>query len=347
MGIQDSIISYVRSGIVSGKFKPGQRLKGREYFCEKFSTTPITVQRAFNRLIERGFVTAEKSVGTFVAEKPTCLNQIAFLFASTPASNNWTSFSQVVVDSIPNIEKNAGVVIKCFYGMGHNEDNVDVFNELEKCSKEQTLVAAIYLAELRYFRKKALSGINIPYYDVAQPNKAGGQPRIELKKLEYYQKGTAKFKELGRKRIAIVTVDVFVLEREEMVKEVFSQYGMEYYEPYVQSFNLNKQFMHEKKYWVDRFLRLLFSLPDGEKPDGIFITDDNFVDITYNSLVDMGLEIGKDIDVIAHANFSSNHKMYPGLFQLGYSVPQTMISACKNLLVQDKIQNIIVMPELR
>ncbi|MDA3800461.1 MAG: winged helix-turn-helix domain-containing protein [Kiritimatiellae bacterium] len=172
MGIQDSIISYIRSGIVSGKFKPGSRLKGREYFCEKFSTTPITVQRAFNRLIKMGFVTAEKSVGTFVAEKPSCLHQVALLFSASPDSSNWTSFSQVVVDNILKIEKQANVTIKCFFGMGKSEDNSEVFEEFQKHLDEQTLVAAIYLSEFRNFRKRAWSNVNIPYYVVAQPNQA-------------------------------------------------------------------------------------------------------------------------------------------------------------------------------
>jgi len=47
------------------------------------------------------FVTAEKSVGTFFAEKSTCLYQVALLFASSPGSYYWPSFAQVVVDSIP------------------------------------------------------------------------------------------------------------------------------------------------------------------------------------------------------------------------------------------------------
>lgn len=347
MGIQDSIILYVRDGIVSKEFKPGQRLKGRESFCEQFNTTPITVQRAFNRLIERGFVTAEKSVGTFVAEKPTCLRQVAFLFTSRPGSSTWTSFSQVVVDSIPEIEKTAGIIVKCFYGMGRNEDDSDVFKEFQKNLEEQTLVAAIYLSELRYFRKRAWADINIPYYDVAQPDKAAGQPRIELQKLEYYQKGIAKFKELGRKRIAIVAVHIFIQEREEMVKEVFQEHGLKYYEEYVQSFNLNKLVQPNRHFWIDRFLKLLFSLPKGERPDGIFVTDDNFVDMTYKSLVDMGIEIGKSVDVIAHANFPAMQGMYPGLFQLGYNVPSTIITACENLISCSDVEDIMVLPELR
>ncbi len=347
MGIQDSIISYIRLGIVSCKFKPGTRLKGREHFCEKFSTTPITVQRAFNRLIQMGFVRAEKSVGTFVAVKPTCLYQVAFLFPTLPGSRGWTSFSEVVVNSISDIEKRAGVIVKCFYGMGKSEDYPEVFEEFQKHLDEQTLVAAIYLSELRNFRKRASMNVNIPYYVVAQPNHAHGHPRIELKKRDYYQIGISKFKELGRKRIAIVTVDLFISEREQLVKDIFVQNSLVYYEEYVQSFSINKAFPVEQSLWIDRFLRLLFSLSDNKKPDGIFVTDDNFLDAVYSTLQELGLKIGDEIDVIGHANFSAKQGDYPGIYQLGYNVPSTIITACKNLIFNSDIEDIMVLPELR
>lgn len=347
MGIQDSIISYIRSGIVSGRFKPGTRLKGREFFCNKFATTPITVQRAFNRLIDRGLVTAEKSVGTFVAEKPSCLYQVALLFSVSPSSPTWTSFAQVIVDNIAKIEQQANVTIKCFYGMGKSEDNPEVFEEFQKHLDEQTLVAAIYAGELRHFRKKAWNNVNISYYVVAQPQQAEGHPRIELKKQDYYQMGISKFKELGRKRIAIITVDLFISEREQLVKDIFIQNSLDYYEEYVQSFSVNKAVSAEKTFWIDRFLRLLFALPAGKKPDGIFVTDDNFLDIVCKSLLDLGLKIGDDIDVVGHANFPVDQEKFPNVYQLGYCVPSMITSACELLLSGKSLENLTIIPEFR
>jgi DNA-binding LacI/PurR family transcriptional regulator len=345
MGIQDSIISYVRDGIVSGEFKPEQRLKGREYFCDKFNTTPITVQRAFNKLVERGFVTAEKSVGTFIAERPTCLRQVAFLFAAVPGDRNWTSFSQLVVDSVSTIEKSAGVIVKCYFGMGHTGDNLEVFDEFLQDLACGTLVAAVYLAELRYFRSIAWKGVDIPYYDVAQPGQAQGNPRIELTKQEYYEKGISKFKALGRTKIAIITLEIFITEHEDMVKDVFKRNGLEYYEHFVQSFNL-ELLTEEKPFWIERFLKLLFSLPESERPDGIFITDDNFVGRTCRSLVNIGINPGVDVELVGHANFPIDQTDYPEIYRLGYHVPNAISNVCKNL-ISGISDNILVQPELR
>ncbi|MDA3800462.1 MAG: substrate-binding domain-containing protein [Kiritimatiellae bacterium] len=159
--------------------------------------------------------------------------------------------------------------------------------------------------------------------------------------------GVSKFKELGRKRIAIVTVDLFISEREQLVKDIFVQNGLEYYEEYVQSFSINKTFSADKSLWIDRFLRLIFLLPDNKKPDGIFVTDDNFLDAAYRTLQELGLKIGYDIDVIGHANFPVVRKTFPNVYQLGYHVPEMVKSACELLLSGGNVDNMMVMPEFR
>lgn len=346
MGIQNEIISYVRDGILEGRFKPGERLKGRDYFCKKFHTTPITVQRAFNRLIERGFVTAERSVGTFVSQKPTCLRRVAFMYPGIPNDVEWTSFSQLILDSISEIEQSLGIIIKNYFGMGKNSDSVDVFNEFQEDLKNGTLVGAVYLAELRYFRSIAWKNVQLPYYDVAQPGQALGRPRIELVKKEYFAQGVEAFKRLNRERIAIITVDLFSSEHEQMVKDLFADKGLSYYSYLVQSFSVIGARKQENGAWIARFVKLLFSLPESKKPDGIFVTDDNFVDATYQALLDIGIIPGKDIDVIAHANFPIKQWNYPGMYRLGYHIPNVISQVCRNLIngitdtieVQPKIQ---------
>lgn len=169
--------------------------------------------------------------------------------------------------------------------------------------------------------------------------------RIELKKQDYYQLGVAKFKELGCKRIAIVTVDLFISERENLVKDVFNQHGLEYYEHFVQSFNL-EVLSEDKPFWIERFLKLLFSLPEPERPNGIFVTDDNFVGRTYRGLVNIGIQLGVDVDLIGHANFPVDQAAYPEIYRLGYNVPDTISNACKNLIT-GVADNIIVQPSLK
>lgn len=344
--VQNKIVSYVRDGIIEGRFKPGQRLKGREYFCKRFNTTPITVQRAFNRLVKYGFVVAEKSVGSFISEKPTCLNRIALLFAGIPDSSAWTSFSQLVVDSIEDIENSAGVTVKPYFGMGRNIDSEDVFKEFHDDSSAGTLVGAIFLSELRYFRGIAWKNIDLPYYDVAQPGQALGHPRIELAKKEYFETAACTFKELGCSKIAVLTVELFLSEQESFLKKAFEDNALEYNEQYVQAFNIMSSEYNGGPMWIERFLKLLFLLPEADRPDGIFVTDDNFIDVTYKSLGKIGVVPGKDVHVIVHANFPVDLRKYSGMYRLGYHVPNTLSKVCDNL-IHGHTDDIVVLPQIR
>jgi DNA-binding GntR family transcriptional regulator len=67
VGTQGKIIAQIKDGILSGKYKPSQELDKRSFFIEKYNTTPITVQRAFNHLVDHGFVTTKSRLGTFAA----------------------------------------------------------------------------------------------------------------------------------------------------------------------------------------------------------------------------------------------------------------------------------------
>ena len=47
---------------------------------------------------------------------------------------------------------------------------------------------------------------------------------------------------------------------------------------------------------------LLMSLPQVERPDGIFIADENLIEDVSAGLLRSGVEVGRDVDVVAHSN---------------------------------------------
>ncbi len=339
MGIQETIIAHVVDGILSGSFEPGSRLKGREDYGRLFNTTPVTVQRAFNQLIERGFVTSVKSSGTFVSEHPPCLCRYALVFPSSPQLSDWTFFQQAAVDSLAAIEQEAQVELKCYMGLGLRTDSMDTLKTFKSDLEDRTLAGAIFLSELRNFHKEAWSNVGVPFYSVSQPAFSQGFPRIELGKASFYSRAADKFKALGRKRIAIVANERYFTEWEAVAKTVFVQKKLAYQEEWVQVFSVSEQ------QGVNRFLKLLLSLPPSKRPDGVFIVDDNFLEQTHATLKELGVKIGRDVDVVCHANFPVQKK-YPNLHRLGYHVPTAISSAVANLRSRATIEDLLIKPEL-
>ncbi len=339
MGIQEQIIAAVTEGIASGRIPPETRLKGRAEYCRRFKTTPVTVQRAFNRLIKDGFVTSVKSSGTFVSQRPPCLYRYALVFPATPELPEWTRLQQSVMDHRETIEQEAGVALTCFLGMGLRADESENLRTLRTAHARQTLAGAVFLSELRNFHRDAWVGIDAPCYVIAQPGKSGGNPRIELGKTSFYASAADTFKTLGRKRIAIVANERYFREQEAVTKKVFAERNLAYHEELAQTFLISEAC------GVDRFIRLMFSLAPKQRPDGLFILDDNLFPQTEIALHRVGMEIGSDIDVVCHANFPVNETQ-PNVHRLGYNVPAAILLAIKNMRNGGTQEDIVVKPEM-
>ncbi|MHB8126180.1 MAG: GntR family transcriptional regulator [Desulfitobacteriaceae bacterium] len=62
------IIQKIKSDIVSGKLKGGDKMSSVREFSESFKVNPNTVQRVFLELEREGITYSQRGVGTFIVE---------------------------------------------------------------------------------------------------------------------------------------------------------------------------------------------------------------------------------------------------------------------------------------
>jgi DNA-binding LacI/PurR family transcriptional regulator len=62
------------------------------------------------------------------------------------------------------------------------------------------------------------------------------------------------------------------------------------------------------------------SAPD-QRPDALIIADDNLVDHACAGLMQLGLRVPDDVDVVAHANFPLSGNAILPVTRLGFDVP--------------------------
>src|SRR5512135_3195149 len=65
--LYQQIAEQIRSEILSGKLKPGDRLPSVRQLCARWSCTPGTVQRAYHELSRHGLLVSRAGKGTRVA----------------------------------------------------------------------------------------------------------------------------------------------------------------------------------------------------------------------------------------------------------------------------------------
>jgi DNA-binding LacI/PurR family transcriptional regulator len=72
---------------------------------------------------------------------------------------------------------------------------------------------------------------------------------------------------------------------------------------------------------------LLFHRDQRQRPEGLLISDDNLVDEVLAGLADADVRVGRDVDVIVHANFPSPlSATSSGVYRLGYDARATLVT---------------------
>ena len=71
--IYEQIVEYIRTGVASGVYRPGESLPSVRMLAVSLMVNPNTVQRAFEELQRRDIIAARKGVGYFVADGGSAL----------------------------------------------------------------------------------------------------------------------------------------------------------------------------------------------------------------------------------------------------------------------------------
>jgi len=134
-GLQDEINRRIRRNIRCGIYKPGEKLPSRVELQSHYDTTPVTIQRAFDKMNADGFIRSDGQRGTFVADYPPCLNHYAVVFphhfnASLPEVNFW----RVLVQETKLKSKKSNYTFTLYTALNGHTDEPDyarLFNDLQ------------------------------------------------------------------------------------------------------------------------------------------------------------------------------------------------------------------------
>ncbi len=62
--------------VISGRFKPGERVPTETSLAEKLPVSVGTVQKALARLVSNGLVVRHRRTGTFIADRRSLVNEV-------------------------------------------------------------------------------------------------------------------------------------------------------------------------------------------------------------------------------------------------------------------------------
>lgn len=311
-GRQEEIIRYIASRIRSGEYAPGQRLPTRDEFEQIFSTTRVTVQRAFDRMIASNSVVGRGKGGTFVCENPPQLNRFVLTLPGEKSSGSWNKFWENLRYTAARIASASGTT-------------VDVFTNINNKSPESCRILS------QQVREHNMAGIifgtsphevdNFPI--VREP----GVPRVAfMSKGDRYifplisfdvgvliNRAVRRFAELGRKKLAAVFVPgLGSEERLCYLRSLCAQHGMRTADHW-----LHTAVQSDPK-WVRNILLAVFHPDIEERPDALLVLDDNLTESACTGLMEARMRVPEDVTVIAHANFPCFQQLPLPFLRLGY-----------------------------
>lgn len=333
----DAIVRHLRALVVEGGLRPGARVPTRSEVEECFGVSTMTVQRAFERVIAEGFLAVAGTSGTVVADAPPHLHRFVMAFPGRPGDDRWYRFWAMLADEARAWGRGTPSRMELATGIDPAIGSAEVAALAQEVAERRVAgllfasdpwtVVGTPLLDTPGVARVAFSGLR---RNTAVPGiSLGGDGRLPL------ARALERLVARGRRRIALITVPG--LAKPDLLdhwRELLAGHGLAYDPGLVQ--------VAEQKdpRWAMHLALALFRGPAGQRPDGLYIADDNLVDHACAGLVQLGLRVPDDLHVIAHANFPL---AAPGILpveRLGFDVPQAFALAVDLLARQQRGESV-------
>ena len=292
-----SIATEIRRRIAHGELPPHTRLPTRDELVKEFGASRMTVQRAFERLLRDGYVYARTREGTFVADRPPSLTRIGLVFPRRPSRTRpWSRFWIALRQAALALAESERRELPEYFSCDARPDSED-FGQM--------------LRDVEHGRVGGLVFVTPPHELVDTPIvQRDGLPRACVMVENPYLKMPAVFPDMnafmdralqhlasrGRKRVAIVAVPHWPAYFENAQRQI-ARRKMTCKPSWV-------QIVHPEIPQAARSItHLLFDGAAKDRPDALIVTDDNLVDMATAGLIAAGVNVPRDVEVVAHCNF--------------------------------------------
>ncbi len=320
---QDAITRFLRSQIIGGELAPGGRLPTRADLEARFAVSSVTVQRALDVLSEHGFIHARGTLGTFVAERPPHVSRYAVVFFDRPQTEGWLRFYDALLAASTMVATQTGQVLTPYFCSS------DATGERHHRRLQQALAAQALAGVIFTSHPYPLDGspvLTMP--NVARVALMGGDDFPAIHKIVYDQpnflaQACAWFAQKRRRRLALMTVQGQFSTP--LIDECVARHAL-------QSPAHWRQTVHPTHASSARACaHLLFHRDQRQRPDALLVSDDNLMDQTLAGLADAGVRVGRDIEVLVHANFPAPLAIAADVHRLGFDARATL-AKCVDLI---------------
>ncbi|HCE46269.1 MAG TPA: hypothetical protein DET40_22210 [Lentisphaeria bacterium] len=319
------IAKEIRQQIVEGKLKPGERIPCRSELVSGYRASLGTIQRAINTLIDDGFLLSKGTYGTQVSKLPPhlCTYGIAIPHSS---SDTWDSFWLAMAEVAGKYDPDGNVRFNIYRGLvseGKNSDYQKLVYDIEShCISGLVILGAGNIKDGKFIQKPAVPTV---IFEENLFDKDLSSVWYDFDSL--IDKAIDELSGKGRKNIAVLADAQFSEARIEHFQRQISKMGMSSKAHWIQAMGTSRHLLP----WTKNLLNLMLQKTGGERPDGLIIMNENHLFHAAEGIACSGLAIGKDIDVVSHANFPLIHPSPTGVTRIGFDCRALLSSCIENI----------------
>lgn len=295
-GIEDELRRRIREGI----YKPGQRMPSHRELLDDLKTSSATLQAAFDRLVEQGYVGARTARGTYVSRVLPHRSTIALVIPDGPASQNWNRLYATAKRVAEDwSEGETRFRVYCIL-----RENLASDGHRQLCADlaDGGLAGLVFMNSAFYLKATPAMATALPRVCINASN--DGEPAefgyscVNVADGGTFERILKRFRAGGAKRIAAIAnlggLSGFLARSLPLVEQA----GLETRPAWW--LGLPIQTHHAK--CARAVVRLLLDGDARSRPDSLIIADDNLVPHATAGILDAALDPGHGVLVAAHAN---------------------------------------------
>lgn len=296
------ILENLKSRIVEGEFKPGEKLPNRPELLREYSVSVSAFQKCINQLSEWNFLESKGMKGVCVTRNPPHLCRFAVLLPikagkiQDETDSLLVAFKRVVDDWC---EEHLEFSFQ-YYHVGPSA--VPEMEEWERfCSDacRGLLAGAVSLMVAPPLElQRRLEGFPNVVVSLKREDMPHNSPDIEFDLVEMFRKQLAHLTSSGCKNIAVLLNDNMSIAKILSIMNIAEQSGVNCPRRWILGMNMDRT----RALFYDNLLELLFTSSGERVPDGLIVQNENFLPVVMNAFGRLGIVPGKQVKIVSHGN---------------------------------------------
>jgi DNA-binding transcriptional ArsR family regulator len=297
----EHIAQQLRERILSGDLPPGSKLPSYDALSEAFGVSRPTVSRLLTTLRREGLVTAKGARQVFVAQSLPHHHRYFWVTSEHPGSLEWTRFLATFLDLIERGKSGLPGTVEALTGVDGRANNPS-YRRLSDAVKQESAAGLLLVNSATIYQLPVLQAEGVPRAAIGAALPHAGLVSLGFDQL--IERACDRIKQVGERIVVMSPHGAHC----KAVAERLEQQGME---------ASRVRVMHCAALGCERITQLLFERAD--RPDTVFVTDDNLVEPMLLGLHRAHVEPGS-VHLLSHCNWPQPLGLSEGVEHIGFDV---------------------------